>query len=144
MTPTRWLAALVAAALLSPAAAAAQEDEATAYWYVSEYQIPWEKADSLQALLDADTELVREAVRRGHMVESMALLHHTGGEHNLVFMTKYPSWAAIDADPGLGPIAEELWGADRRQARGDAWDWIFETSGGAHKDAIYAEAAAVP
>jgi hypothetical protein len=135
----------VLALMFAPHIASAQEqDTPSPFWYVSEYKVPWSKVDSLSSLLRADEELVKEAVRRGNVLESKVLIHHTGDEQNLVYMNKYPTWEAINADPGLGPIATESWGEDRAQARNDAWDWIFETSGGAHRDRIFTEAASLP
>lgn len=141
----RWTLMGVLSVLCAPIAATAQEQETPSpFWYVSEYKVPWVKVDSLNSLLRADEELVQEALSRGNFLESKVLIHHTGDEHNLVFMVKYPTWEAIEADPGLGAIAAETWGEDRARARNDAWDWIFETTGGAHRDQIFIEAASLP
>lgn len=125
-----------------PTMAAAQDDEANPYWYVTAYSVPWSKVDSLGKLIDKDEPLVQAAIERGHMLESKVLIHHTGNEWNVVFMTKYPNWAAIDADPGLADIAEEMWGEEARQARGAAYGEIF--GDGAHRDYIYNERASAP
>lgn len=131
--------------LFAPPVASAQEQETPSpFWYVSEYKVPWTKVDSLSSLLRADEVLIQEAITRGNVLESKVLIHHTGDEQNLVVMNKYPTWEAIDADPGLGPLATEMWGEDRARARSEAWDWILETTGGAHRDQIFTEAASLP
>lgn len=142
--------ALIAAALAatvglsSTATAQEAQEEEPAYWYVSHYRVSWDKIDSLMSFVQNDEELVREGISRGNFLEGKVLVHHTGDEWNVVFMTKYPSWEAIDADPGLGPLAEEMWGADRRQARGDALEYLTQEVGGAHRDYIYQEMASAP
>lgn len=125
-----------------PAMASAQDSDSDAYWYVSAYSVPWSKVDSLGKLIDKDAPLVQAAIERGHIVEAKTLIHHTGNEWNVVFMTKYANWAAIDADPGLAGIAEEMWGEEAREARGDAYGEIF--GDGAHRDYIYNERASLP
>ncbi len=134
----------VAAAMILalPATTTAQDDDADPYWYVSVYSVPWSMVDSLGKLIDKDMVLVEAAIERGHFVESKTLIHHTGSEWNVVFMTKYADWASIDANPGLAGIAEEMWGAEARQARGDAYNEIF--GDGAHRDYIYNERASSP
>lgn len=125
-----------------PAMAAAQDADDDPYWYVSTYSVPWSQVDSLGKLIDKDMPLVEAAIERGHIVEAKTLIHHTGNEWNVVFMTKYPNWAAIDADPGLAGIAEEMWGEEARAARGAAYAEIF--GDGAHRDYIYIERASLP
>ena len=122
------------------AAAAAQDGNPL--WYESHYTVPWAKIDSLQSLLAADGELAAAAHERGNFLESKILIHHTGDEWNVVFMSKYADWAAIDADPGLNGLAREMWGEERAQARSAAWNWVLGE--GAHRDYIYTEAASVP
>lgn len=125
-----------------PTMATAQDGEDDARWYVSMYSVPWSQVDSLGKLIDKDAPLVEAAIERGHIVEAKALIHDTGDEWNVVFMTKFANWAAIDANPGLGDIAEELWGEEAREARGDAYGEIFGS--GAHRDYIYTERASAP
>ncbi len=139
-------AAAIAATFGVSSTATAQEaqEEEPAYWYVSHYRVSWAKIDSLTSFVRNDEELIGEGISRGNFLEAKVLVHHTGDEWNVVFMTKYPSWEAIDADPGLGPLAEEMWGAERRQARSDAFDYLTQEAGGAHRDYIYQEMAAAP
>jgi hypothetical protein len=125
-----------------PTMAAAQDGDDDAYWYVSMFSIPWAKVDSLGKLIDKDSPLVEAAIERGNIVEGKVLIHHTGNEWNVVFMTKYANWAAIDADPGLAGIAEEMWGEEARAARGEAYGEIFGDN--AHRDYIYTERASAP
>jgi len=125
-----------------PTMAAAQDGDDDAYWYVSTYSVPWSQVDSLGKLIDKDAPLVQAAIERGHVLEGKVLIHDTGNEWNVMFMTKYANWAAIRADPGLADIAEEMWGEEARAARGEAYGEIFGT--GAHRDYIYTERASLP
>lgn len=125
-----------------PTMAAAQDDDDDAYWYVSMYSVPWSKVDSLGKLIDKDAPLVEAAIERGHFVEGKVLIHNTGNEWNVMFMNKFANWAAIDANPGLADIAEEMWGEEARAARGEAYGEIF--GDGAHRDYIYTERASAP
>lgn len=142
---TLWMAGLVAlfaCTLVAPEAGLAQEEDDgdDPIWYVSAYNIPWAKVDSLTSLLEADQELVDEQVRRGQVLEGKVLIHHTADEYNVIFMTKYPSWDAVDDDPGLAAIAEDLgWSEEQRTARQEGFAHIFEGAN-AHRDYIYTEA----
>jgi len=77
----------------------AQEEQVdeVAYWYTSSIKIPWPKIDSLQQLYKLYTiPIMEEAKKNGSILDYHILIHHTGDEYNVVTMTKFPSWAAIN------------------------------------------------
>lgn len=117
---------------------AQDEAETDPYWYVSMYNIPWAKADSMDTLVEKDQALVAEAIARGRFLDAKVLRHHTGSEWNYVLMTKYADWASIDEGGGLNALAEEMWGEEAAQARQDAYSYVFQGAT-AHRDYIYQE-----
>jgi len=124
----------------------AQEEETkeTPYWYVGSFRVPWAKVDSLQKLVKEYTiPVVAEAKKRGTILDYHLLIHHTGGEYNVVIMTKFPSWAAIDEGAGFRAVFEtiELDKAKRDSVRA-SFNWVFESA--THKDNIYREATHQP
>lgn len=116
-----------------------QEGEAQAYWHVQLYQIPWERVDSLRTLVDRTQPVVDDAIENGAILDFKILIHEMGDEYNVVEMTKYPSWAAIQEDRGFGEAAEEVFDEATDEAIMDGFDWVYEGSA-AHKDYIYTEA----
>ena len=112
------------------------------YWYTSYYKIPWAKVDSLRKI-DAiySGRMVEEAKRRGNVLDYKVLVHHTGGDYNVVIMTKYPSWQAIETGAGWGQIFEVVEpDSARRSAVNEAMQWIYENAD-FHRDEIYMEIA---
>jgi len=74
-----------------------KEKEDTPYWYVTYYKVDWAKIDSIQTMFkEWALPSVEEAKKIGTLLDYKVLIHHTGDQHNLVIMMKYPSWAAID------------------------------------------------
>ncbi len=74
-----------------------KEKEDTPYWYVSFYKVDWAKIDSIETMIKEYTlPVVEEAKKMGTLLDYKVLIHHTGEQHNLVIMMKYPSWVAID------------------------------------------------
>lgn len=122
-----------------PADAVAQEEaDDTAYWYVSHYQIPWAKVDSLVSLEKTYSPQIREATtpEQTGVLDRKLLIHDTGTEYNVVIMTKYPSWNAIRAETDVLELVfpDEA----ERSTIQEAYGWIFEDTD--HRDAIYVEA----
>ena len=73
------------------------EKEDTPYWYVSYYKVDWAKIDSIKTMIKEYTlPTVEEAKKLGTLLDYKVLIHHTGDQHNVVIMMKYPSWVAID------------------------------------------------
>lgn len=115
-----------------------QENEETPYWYVSEYKIPFEKADSLRTLNEMATPVYRKAIDEGYILDYKVFFHHTGGEYNVVMLTKYPSWDAIGEGQGFDKVDREaIPDSTRRQKIIDGFNWVFE--GTSHRDNIYTE-----
>lgn len=74
-----------------------KEKEDTPYWYVSYFKVDYAKLDSIETMVKEYTlPTVEVAKKKGLLLDYKVLIHHTGEEHNLVIMMKYPSWAAID------------------------------------------------
>ncbi len=119
----------------------AQEEkkQETAYWYVSSYKVPWARVDSLEKLEKKYGSLVSaEAKKTGGILEYHMLRHQYGDEYNIVIMTKYPSWAAVN-ESGIFRKAFETIEPDKakRDEVNAGYNWVFE--GTVHKDNIYTE-----
>lgn len=132
------LALAVVFGFTAPAVAQDADAETDPYWYVSVYNIPWGKADSMDTLVGRDQELVAEAIARGRILDAKVLRHHTASEWNYILMTKFADWASIDEGGNLNGLAEEMWGEEAAQARGDAYNYVFDGAT-AHRDYIYQE-----
>lgn len=119
----------------------AQEDpkDETPYWYVSSYKIAWEKADSLQTLVKLYTiPILAEVKKAGGLLDYKVLIHNTGDEYNVVIMSKYPSWAAIDKEAGWSAAFKMLEPDEaKRKKVYDTFNWVFD--GSVHIDNIYTE-----
>lgn len=73
------------------------EKEDTPYWYVSYFKVDYANLDSIKTMVKEYTlPTVEVAKKKGLLLDYKVLIHHTGDQHNLVLMMKYPSWAAID------------------------------------------------
>ena len=71
--------------------------EDTPYWENSYYKMNGARIDSLKKLDKKYViPVVAEAKKRGLILEFHTLIHHTGDEYNLIFMTKLSSWAALE------------------------------------------------
>lgn len=119
----------------------AQEDskKGTPYWYVSSHKIAWEKVDSLQSLIKLYTiPILAEVKKDGGLLDYKVLIHNTGDEYNVVIMSKYPSWAAIDKGAGWGAAFKKIEpDKAKRKKVSDAFNWVFR--GRVHIDNIYTE-----
>ena len=118
---------------------AQQQQQPTAYWYVTQYQVDFRLTDSLSRMLKAHrTPFVEELKRSGNLLEERWLLHHTGSEWNVLHIRKYPTWAAMN-DPATANAALRKAFPDsvRRAAINNAFQGIFQAS--AHRDGIYVE-----
>jgi hypothetical protein len=128
----RFLLPTVLFALLAPSFAAAQS-----YVTTTAHRIPFERVDSLRKLLKETHAIVTEAKRRGGILDDVWLIHAWGGEYNVVEMTTWKSWAAIE-DTTLGFNAAERKVYPDSVARkkiDDRFGWVFQ--GVPHVDNIY-------
>ncbi len=139
----RWirfllLASVAATALVGFTLVRPIQQEEQAYWYVSFYSVDWAKVDSLQALVKSYSyPVAKEAMKSGKLLDYKWLIHDTGNEWNVVIMSKYRSWDAID--DGVFGAANRTLHPDslQRQNINAAFNEIF--AGGAHRDMIYTE-----
>ena len=98
-TTIRVIISLLVIILLIPCLGFAQdkEKEDTPYWYVTYAKIAFAKMDSLVKFRNEYVlPIIAEAKKKGAILDNKLLLHHTGTEYTAVYMTKFPSWAAID------------------------------------------------
>jgi hypothetical protein len=110
-------------------------EESQPYWYVSYYTVDWSKTDSLTKLWEMTKPVRERAKQDGEILEWIGLIHDTGNEHNVVMMTKYPSWSAMRAPNEA--FQEVFPNAAERARIGEGYNWVF--GAGAHQDGIYTE-----
>ena len=119
----------------------AQEEEKkeVPYWYVMSSKIPWERVDSLTTLVKQYTiPIAKEAIKTGTLLDFKILLHHTGGEYNVVIMRKFPSWDAIDDGGGMQTAAEKVFpDKELRDKINGGFAWIYKET--THIDNIYVD-----
>lgn len=139
----RWsLAATVALVLCTTQALVGQEmeeEEQQAYWHVAAFQVPWDRVDSLQTLIDRTQPVVERAIENGRLLDLKILIHNMADEYNVIEMRKYPSWAAIEEGPGLQEASEQVFDEATNEAINAGFEWVYDGAS-AHKDLIYTEA----
>ena len=117
---------------------AQQQQQPTAYWYLTQHQIDFRLADSLGRMLKTVSGVNEERKRSGHLLEERWLLHHTGTEWNVLRIQKFPNWAAISDDAPVNAAFRKVFpDSARRDAITKAFGGIFQAN--AHRDAIYVE-----
>jgi len=120
-----------------PATTVAQSSDGDdrAYWQISYYNIDFTKMDSLESLWILNEPVVALRKERGEILESINLIHQQGNEHNVMQMTKFPSWSAINAS---SDAYRTYWADDdERAGMNDGFAYIY--GAGAHQDGIYFE-----
>ena len=128
----RFLLSTVLFALLAPSIAAAQS-----YVTTTAHRVPFDRVDSLRKLLKETQAVVTEAKRRGGILDYVWLVHAWGGEYNVVEMTTWKSWAAIeDTTLGFNAAARKVYpDSVARKKIDDRFAWVFQ--GVSHVDNIY-------
>ena len=119
-------------ALLTPSTAVAQT-----YVTTTAHRVPFARLDTLRKLLKETQRVTTEAKRLGGIVDDVWLIHAWGGEHSVVQVTTWKSWAAItDTTLGFDAATRKAYpDSVARKKINDRFDWVFE--GVAHVDNIY-------
>jgi hypothetical protein len=111
--------------------------ESQSYISTTAHRVPFSRVDSLRKLLKATKAVTDEAKRRGGILDDMWLIHAWGGEYNVVEVTTWKSWAAIeDTTLGFGAAERKVFPDSMQRKRfDDGFNWVFE--GVPHVDNIY-------
>jgi hypothetical protein len=111
--------------------------KAQAYISTTAHRVPFSRVDSLRKLLKATKAVADEAKRRGGILDDMWLIHAWGGEYNVVEVTTWKSWAAIeDSTLGFDAAYRKVYpDSAKRKPIDDGFSWVFE--GVSHVDNIY-------
>jgi hypothetical protein len=122
----------VVLSLLTPTLGAGQS-----YISTTAHRVPFERIDSLRKLLKETQPVLAEAKRRGGILDDVWLVHAWGGEYNVVEMTTWKSWAAIeDTTLGLDAASRKVYpDSVARKKINDRFAWVFQ--GVPHVDNIY-------
>jgi len=112
----------------------------TAWVYASYFQIPWSRVDSLIKLERFRPAWRARGIAMGCFLDSELMVHHTGSEYNVVFLTTFPSFRYIGPGgqaPGCGTRAwrETVPDSTLRAAIQKGNDWVYDEAG--HYDVIY-------
>lgn len=115
-----------------------KEKEDTPYWYVMYAKIAFAKMDSLVKFRNEYVmPIIVEAKKQGAILDNKLLFHHTGGEYTAMFMTKYPSWCAIEKS-WMSDVLKTIEPDKAKQK--EFWDtWWYLVDGFSHYDEIYTE-----
>jgi hypothetical protein len=104
--------------------------------YLTHYEIPFERVDSLQKLIRTySIPMTDEAKKSGTLLDEKWLIHHTGTEYNVLQIRHWRNWEAINADTTIGRAMRRLWPDSGRRV--DINRAFGEMLAGAHRDAIY-------
>jgi hypothetical protein len=118
--------------LLTPSIGAAQS-----YVTTTSHRVPFDRVDSLRKLLKETRPVLAEAKRLGGVLDDMWLIHAWGGEYNVLNMTTWRSWAAIeDTTLGFNAATKKVYpDSVARKKINDRFNWVFQ--GVSHVDNIY-------
>jgi hypothetical protein len=99
--------------------------------------VPFDRVDSLRKLLKETQAVTAEAKRLGGIVDDVWLIHSWGGEHSVVQVTTWKSWAAItDTAKGFNAATRRAYpDSVARKKINDRFNWVFQ--GVSHVDNIY-------
>jgi hypothetical protein len=119
-------------AILAPSIGAAQS-----YVTTTAHRVPFDRVDSLRKLIKETQPVLAEAKRRGGILDDVWLIHAWGGEYNVVEMTTWKSWAAIeDTTQGFDAASRKVYPDSAARKKIDArFNWVFQ--GVPHVDNIY-------
>ena len=111
----------------------------TVWWYVSSYQLDWQKVDSLVKLTRAYTlPTATQAKRMGTLLDYRILVHAYGSEYNFQVIRQFRHFADISTDTSFAVAFRRTQpDSTRRSAIEDAFRWAF--GDGTHRDEIYHE-----
>jgi hypothetical protein len=118
--------------VLTPSVAVAQT-----YVTTTAHRVPFERVDTLRKLLKETQRVTVEAKRLGGILDDVWLVHTWGGEHSVVQMTTWKSWAAItDTTLGFDAATRKVYpDSVARKKITDRFNWVFQ--GVSHVDNIY-------
>ena len=124
--------AVLLSLLLTPKIGAGQS-----YISTTAFRVPFERIDTLRKLLKETQPVLAEAKRRGGILDDVWLVHAWGGEFNVVNMTTWKSWAALeDTTVGLDAATRKVYpDSVARKKLNDRFAWVFQ--GVPHVDNIY-------
>ena len=127
--------------LLIPNSIIAQNKDNTIHYEIVQHHVDRAKIDSLKVLENQYyIKIISEAKRSGLIIDSVLLIMKVGdNEYNVLEVTKYPSWSAIDEfswDTAFKSVEPDK---NKRDAVNNAYNWFFE--GKDRISAIYYEAA---
>jgi hypothetical protein len=126
------LCSAVVLSLIAPTIGAAQS-----YITTTAHRVPFDRIDSLRKLLKETKPVLVEAKRRGGILDDVWLVHAWGGEYNVMEMTTWKSWAAIeDTTLGFDAASKKVYpDSVARKKINDRFNWVFQ--GVPHVDNIY-------
>jgi hypothetical protein len=126
------LRSAVVLSLITPTIGAAQS-----YITTTAHRVPFDRIDSLRKLLKETKPVLVEAKRRGGILDDVWLVHAWGGEYNVMEMTTWKSWAAIeDTTLGFDAASKKVYpDSVARKKINDRFNWVFQ--GVPHVDNIY-------
>ncbi len=109
--------------VLTPSVAVAQT-----YVTTTAHRVPFERVDTLRKLLKETQRVTVEAKRLGGILDDVWLVHTWGGEHSVVQMTTWKSWAAItDTTLGFDAATRKVYpDSVARKKITDRFKWVFQ------------------
>jgi len=113
-------------------------DESGVWVYASYMKVPWSRIDSLMVLQHGTAPAWREkAIEMGCFLDWQMLIHHTGSEYNVVYLTTYDSWEHLTPGRGCGNTAwqEVMPDSTARAAVEAGLQWVHDEY--KHYDEIY-------
>jgi len=104
------------------------------------HRVPFERLDTLRALLKETRSVLTEAKRMGGIIDDVWLIHSWGGEYTVLQVTTWKSWAAItDTNTGFDAAFKKAYpDSAARKKLNDRFEKVFQ--GVTHVDNIYTKA----
>jgi hypothetical protein len=118
--------------LLTPSVGAAQTFVST-----TAHRVPFERLDTLRALLKETRGVLAQAKRLGGILDDVWLIHAWGNEYTAVEVTTWKSWAAItDTTVSIDAAFRKVYpDSVAREKLTKRFEWVFQ--GVSHVDNIY-------
>ena len=134
------LALLITIGLPDSSQAQLTSDAPQQYWYAVFTSIDQSKIESMVDFWKQTSAVQELRKQNGEILDSHGFIHHTGNEHNVVELTKYTSWNAInDIATRIVSIEAALPDSTERAEMMEDLNSILGT--GRHEDVIYIEGA---
>jgi hypothetical protein len=110
-------------------------DDSGVWVYATFLKVPWSEVDSLLKLSRYAPAILEKGKEMGCYLDQEMLIHHTGTEYNVVYMTTYASFDDLGPGDDCGAFEAVVPDSTERAALDDGFEYVLD--GYKHYDIIY-------